>query len=86
MVGVIGQVTFSLNNFFFIKSSSVHALGDSNSLVVLIYLQAISILLFSLKRLVKRMTTLAIDDLIRHKVHKNIKKLFLYFYQTIGVQ
>jgi len=31
------------------------------------------------------MTTLAIHDSIRHQVHKNTKKLFL-FYQTVGVE
>jgi len=37
------------------------------------------------KGLVQRMTTFAIHDSIRHKVHKKTKKLFLYFYQTVGV-
>jgi len=33
----------------------------------------------------QRMTTLAIHNSIRHKVHKNTKKLFV-FYETVGVQ
>jgi len=32
------------------------------------------------------MTTLAIHDLIRHKVHTNTMKNLFVFYETVGVQ
>jgi len=38
------------------------------------------------QRLVQHMLTLAVHNSIRHKDNKNKKKLFLDFYQIVGVQ